>query len=115
MIMFTFQRATNLFYATLILFAMSTVLGLLGWTVAGSLGLFSTLSLGTAVLVYSSKLSTIRYKSRTLGLDHGVNVKGHVRENGKPKWDYSPALDHRENVPLLRAKNQNALVNAALE
>jgi heat shock protein HtpX len=52
------QRIGNLVHATLILTAMSLLLGLLGWSVAGTLGLIWALSLGTVVLVFSSKLST---------------------------------------------------------
>ena len=54
------QSATNLIHATLILAAMSSLLGLLGWSVAGTLGLFWALSVGTVVLVFSAKLSTER-------------------------------------------------------
>ena len=59
----TIKKVTRLFYAALILFVMSLVLGLLGWTVGGSLGLLWALCLGSLVLVFSSKLSTDRMLS----------------------------------------------------
>ncbi|MGD8437466.1 MAG: hypothetical protein PVJ70_07460, partial [Syntrophobacterales bacterium] len=52
------QRAVNFFHATIILLAMSFLLGLLGWSVAGTMGLLYALLLGTLILVFSVKFPT---------------------------------------------------------
>ena len=52
------QRVSNFLHATLILVAMSFLLGLLGWSVAGTAGLLYPLSLGTLILVFSVKFPT---------------------------------------------------------
>ena len=52
------QKAINLLHAAVILVAMSLLLGLLGWSVAGTMGLLYALFMGTLILVFSVKFPT---------------------------------------------------------
>ena len=52
------QRAMNFFHATVILVAMSLLLGLLGWSVAGTIGLLYAMLLCSLILVFSVKFPT---------------------------------------------------------
>lgn len=52
------QRVINILHATVILGSMSLLLSLLGWSVAGTIGLLYALLLGTLILVFSVKFPT---------------------------------------------------------
>jgi len=52
------QRAINFLHAIVILVAMSLLLGLLGWSIAGTMGLLYALLLGTLILSFCVKFPT---------------------------------------------------------
>ena len=52
------QRVINFLHATVILVAMSLLLGLLGWSVAGTMGLLHAVLLGTLLVVFGAKFPT---------------------------------------------------------